>query len=430
MSTKVVFAGLTATGNVLYVQKPVNFHVLCSGSPIRAQAAALPLTAATMPTAQAISQTHETIDSSDPSLPADSTPARSKPPRSDKWREAWAGMPEFDHRDLDPWKSVWLHFPNPAALADFAQVIGQPLTNQTRYVHFPPVEPLKVAHQRYVSASPQNPVHPVYIISKGRWKSRLTSKALEALGVPYHIVVEPQEFEQYAAVIAPAKILVLPFSHLGLGSIPARNWVWEHAIARGAARHWILDDNIKNFFRFNRNNKIRVGDGTIFRAAEEFVERYENVALAGFNYYMFLPRKNGTYPPFKANTRIYSCILIDNALPLRWRGRYNEDTDLSLRVLKAGLCTIQFNAFLAEKMATMTMKGGNSDELYTGEGRLKMAQSLQSQHPDVTKITRKWGRFQRHVDYRPFEGNALVSKPGAVIPSAADERGMRIVSIC
>ena len=52
----------------------------------------------------------------------------------------------------------------------------------------------------------------------------------------------------------------------------------------------------------------------------------------------------------------------------------------------------------------MTMKGGNSDELYTGEGRLAMAQSLQSQHPDVTKITRKWGRWQHHVDYRSVRG--------------------------
>ncbi len=337
-------------------------------------------------------------------------------------------MPEYEHRNLEPWKSVWVHFQNPAALADFASTIGQPLTDRTRYVHFPPVEPLKVAHQCYRSSDPQNPAYPVYVISKGRWKSRLTAKALEALGVPYHIVVEPQEFEQYAAVIDPAKILVLPFSHLGLGSIPARNWVWEHAITTGARRHWIMDDNIKSFFRFNRNNKIRVGDGTIFRAMEQFVDRYDNVALAGPNYYMFAPRKCGKIPAFTANTRVYSCILIDNALPFRWRGRYNEDTDLSLRALKAGMCTVLFNAFLAEKMATMTMKGGNTDELYSGEGRLAMAQSLQSQHPDVTKITRKWDRWQHHVDYRPFAGNALMLKPKVQITSGVDDFEMAVVS--
>jgi hypothetical protein len=43
-----------------------------------------------------------------------------------------------------------------------------------------------------------------------------------------------------AAVIDPKKILVLPFSNLGQGGIPARNWVWEHSISIGAKRHWIL----------------------------------------------------------------------------------------------------------------------------------------------------------------------------------------------
>src|SRR3990167_8663131 len=96
--------------------------------------------------------------------------------------------------------------------------------------------------------SSMNPRYPVYIISKGRWESRLTAKSLEAIGVPYHIVIEPQEYEEYAAVISPEKILRLPFSNLGQGSIPARNWVWEHSIAARAERHWILDDNINGFF--------------------------------------------------------------------------------------------------------------------------------------------------------------------------------------
>ena len=89
-----------------------------------------------------------------------------------------------------------------------------------------------------------NPKYPIYIISKGRWESRLTAKTLERMKVPYHIVVEPQEYDNYASVINPDKIHVLPFSDLGQGSIPARNWVWEHSISIGAERHWILDDNI------------------------------------------------------------------------------------------------------------------------------------------------------------------------------------------
>jgi hypothetical protein len=130
-----------------------------------------------------------------------------------------------------------------------------------------------------------NPSYPVYIISKGRWDSRMTVKALDRIGVPYHIVIEPQELPQYSAVIDPAKILVLPFSNLGQGSIPARNWVWEHSIQEGHARHWILDDNIDGFFRLHWSIKTPVKSGTIFSLAEDFVERFENVAMAGLQYY-------------------------------------------------------------------------------------------------------------------------------------------------
>jgi len=243
--------------------------------------------------------------------------------------------------------------------------------------------------------------------------------------VPYHIVIEPQEYDQYAAVIDPNKILVLPFSNLGQGSIPARNWVWEHSIETGAERHWILDDNLSNFRRYHNGQRIRVNSGAILRACEDFVDRYENVALAGLRYRFH--HFDGSKQLY-LNTRIYSCILILNSLSCRWRGRYNEDTDLSLRVLKDGWCTVLFAAFLVDKAATMTMKGGNTEDLYKldgqKDGRLLMAQSLQRQHPEVVKIVRKWGRWQHQVDYRPFKRNRLIKKPGVVIQKGVNNYGM------
>lgn len=252
----------------------------------------------------------------------------------------------------------------------------------------------------------------------------MTSRSLERLQVPYRIVIEPQEYDRYASVIDPAKIIKLPFSNLGLGSIPARNWVWEDAIASGVERHWILDDNIKGFHRLNRNLKLWVTDGAIFRAAEDFVDRYENVAISGFQYWMFAPRKT-KMPPFQINTRIYSCILLKNDLPYRWRGRYNEDTDLSIRALKDGWCTVLFYAFIADKATTMAMKGGNTDELYKGDGRLRMAESLYEQHPDIVKITRKWDRWQHHVDYSGFR-QKLKLKSGIVLPDGVNNYGMEL----
>lgn len=285
----------------------------------------------------------------------------------------------------------------------------------------------------------KNPKHPIYIVSKGRWESRLTSKSLESMGVPYQIIVEEQEYDQYASVIDPKKILILPRRYLdeydtfdGLGDTKskgpgaARNFAWSNAIATGHTWHWVMDDNIASFNRLNRNLMCKVMFGGIFAAAEDFVERYENVAIAGFNYDFFAKAKE-PLPPFVLNTRIYSCLLINNFIPYQWRGRYNEDTDLSLRALKDGWCTIQFNAFLQEKATTQTLKGGNTAEFYEKEGTLPKSKMLEDMHPDVAKVVWKFGRWHHHVDYRKFKGNKLIRKPDVTVGDKINNYGMKLI---
>lgn len=284
------------------------------------------------------------------------------------------------------------------------------------------------------------PQFPVYIVSKGRWESRLTMKTLDGIGVPYHVVVEPQERGAYASVIDPAKLLVLDLaykarydtfsklrSELGTGSGPARNFVWDHAVAAGAKWHWCVDDNIQSFHRLNHNLKVPVSDGAIFRAMEDFVLRYENVAMAGPNYFMFASRKSAM-PPYILNTRIYSCNLIRNDVPFRWRGRYNEDTDLSLRMLKAGWCTVLFNAFLQYKRSTMTMAGGNTDTIYK-VGTVDKSRMLVDMHPDVARMTMRFSRVHHFVDYSRFRReNRLVRKAGIEVKDGTDDYNMMLMS--
>jgi hypothetical protein len=69
-----------------------------------------------------------------------------------------------------------------------------------------------------------------------------------------------------------------------------------------------------------------------------------------------------------------------------------------------------FNIFPAKKAETMSMRGGNTDELYQGDGRLRMALSLVMQHPDVADVTFKWGRYQHRVDYSRFANNKPILK--------------------
>lgn len=280
-----------------------------------------------------------------------------------------------------------------------------------------------------------HPQFPLYIVSKGRHDTRLTARALERMGVAYYIVVEAQEEAAYRAV-CKGEVLVLDPAYQrdydtcddlgdrkGKGPGPARNFAWDHSVALGAAWHWVMDDNIQNFYRLNRNTKIRVLNGLFFGAMEDFTLRYENVAMAGPNYESFAVRRQ-RHPPFVVNTRIYSCNLIRNDIPFRWRARYNEDTDLSLRVLKAGWCTIQFNAFLQNKVATQRLNGGNTDEFYAVEGTLAKSQMQVALHPDVSRLVWKFNRWHHHVDYRRFRDLPLRQRSDFEIPAGVNEYGM------
>ncbi len=238
--------------------------------------------------------------------------------------------------------------------------------------------------------------YPVYIISKGRSDCCLTARCFVQCGIPFHLVVEPLEAESYAAEFGTECLIIFPFHDLGLGSIPARNFVWEHAKSTGVERHWILDDNIKSFKRRYQGKRLQCDPDIALHACEDFTDRYENIAISGLNYHMNVPDDRKILP-LQINCHVYSCLLILNSLSFRWRGRYNEDTDLCLQILSTGKqCTALLNTFLVEKMRTMTMKGGNATTLYQGDGRLKMARSLERMWPGVVTVDR---RFHRPHEY-------------------------------
>jgi len=301
------------------------------------------------------------------------------------------------------------------------------------------------------------PQHPLYVVSKGRAAYMITSKALTRMGVSHFVVVEPSQAADYRAAVQAMNLSAEVIEmDMGLkeayelcddhglskstGSGPARNFCRVHSTSLGARWHWVVDDNIKAFYRLNRNLKVPVGDGALFRAMEDFCDRYENIAMAGPNYFMFASRKT-QMPPFVANTRVYSCNLIRNDVPLWWRGRYNEDVIYSLDLLKAGWCTVLFNAFLQEKMVTQTLPGGNAELYLAGDhakrpgakysdtGTVDKSLMLARAHPDVAVVTRKWGRVHHHVDYRPFQRQALIRRPDVEIPLENNEYGMKLVSV-
>jgi hypothetical protein len=297
------------------------------------------------------------------------------------------------------------------------------ITDNTTSLWFParPLELSPHKNKMWICDEMIKNKYPIYVISKGRWEKRLTQRYLEWSGLDYLIVVEPSEYEEYSKVIPHHKILVCPedFSKRGEGGIPVRNFVWRHSIDLGAKRHWILDDNIVSYKRCNDSERTLVKGGVAFRAVEDFVDRFTDVKMSGHNYTMFAITSNTKLKPVVYNSRCYSSILLSNDLITDglieegWRGRYNEDTDLSLRILKAGFPTALINSFAAEKLKTLTQKGGNTDTIYAVKDALLLkAQSLQEQHPDCAEITERFGRTHHYVNYKQFKKMKPTYKDG------------------
>lgn len=301
---------------------------------------------------------------------------------------------------------------------ELAIVAKQNITKSTKSIWYPYKSHWGNVKYKYISDDNKQPRYPVYIVSKGRWKNGLTTKALNKMGIEHYIVVEANEYELYSAN-TKATVLILPQNYLDgyntcddLGSTKskgpgaARNFCIDHSSVNGYKRHWVLDDNLDAFHYLTNNEKLECETSATFRASEDFVDRFTNVPVSGMNYYSFC-KTTDKVPPFTINTRIYSCLLIENAAGYRWRGRYNEDTDLSLRVLKDGLCTIQFNAFLCGKVTTQRMAGGNTKEFYASEGTLPKSKMLVDLHPDVSKVVWRFNRWHHYVAYNKFKDNRL-----------------------
>jgi hypothetical protein len=360
-----------------------------------------------------------------------------------KWKEHWIDMPEYEQSEDTPYRTVHFHFNNEKDYQDFADLIDQDLTTKTNSIWHPKRVITKNLSLRWLDREEAKPLrHPMYIVSKGRADTMITSRSLSRMKIPHYIIIEPQDEASYDAALDNFNIrdyvtlLVAPFSNHGDGPGRARNWAWDHSISIGATWHWVLDDNLVDFYRLHQNERIRFESSTGFRVMEDFCDRYENVYIAGPQYRFFIA-PNQSYPPFVANTRIYSCLLIRNDCKHRWRGRYNEDTDICLRVMKDGDVCLQFNAFMQGKMATQTVAGGNTAEFYHAEnteamndkgyntdGTINKSQMLADMHPDVARVVWRYGRWHHHVNYNPFKKNRLKLKKDLNLSKQTNDYGM------
>jgi len=205
------------------------------------------------------------------------------------------------------------------------------------------------------------PRYKVYIPSKGRAETCITPVFLHDANIAFQLVVEPQDYEAYIERFGKEWVLMLPENDKGIAY--SRNAIKKHSKNLGELRHWQIDDDIKGVLKLHKGKKIDYPANVALSAIEDFVDRYENIALAGLKSRAFTA---GVKAPFNLNKNVYGCVLVDSSLPFNWRSG-NEDTDMSLQVLMTDYwCTVLIQMFLFEG-GFVRKEGGNSETIYKDE---------------------------------------------------------------
>lgn len=70
-----------------------------------------------------------------------------------EWKKEWEGMPEFVQKDLMPFRQIIINFETKEDIKDFAELINQNLTYDTKSIWYPKVEGIKPSSKRYVDES-------------------------------------------------------------------------------------------------------------------------------------------------------------------------------------------------------------------------------------------------------------------------------------
>jgi len=66
-----------------------------------------------------------------------------------EWELEW--MPEFNHEDMTSWKKVIVHFKTKEDLFEFAEVIGQKMTEKTPSIWYPEQESISRTDKLYIN---------------------------------------------------------------------------------------------------------------------------------------------------------------------------------------------------------------------------------------------------------------------------------------
>lgn len=240
----------------------------------------------------------------------------------------------------------------------------------------------------------------IYIPSKGRANRCFTAMYLKNNNIPFNIVVEPNDYDNYLEVYSKDELVVLDANSKGLSY--ARNFIKRFSLSRGEDYHWQLDDDISYLVKRIDGKNLKINPLEIFNEVEEKTLKYKNIKVSGLKDVVFAWTKKEAR---NVNKLIASAFLVENDLGINWSDNMIEDIDYCIQVLEKGYCTLIFNRLAYQKKPNNKDLGGQAGFNYE---RLNI--NLVNKYPNYFKLvedkktglkkvaaSRVWGKFKSYL---------------------------------
>lgn len=245
----------------------------------------------------------------------------------------------------------------------------------------------------------------IFIPSKGRSAPGMAKTAINLTdqGLPFNLVVEPQEAEAYKASYSEANILVLEESNQGIAYV--RNAILKLARGFGYGSFWMLDDDITAVYRQVLGKNVKSTFEDILGAAERLFYTIPEAAQGALEYQQF---SWSAKKPHVLNSYcdVAVWIHVKRTLHVNYRPFVNlkEDRDFTLQVLFSG-----YNTCRASQLGFSAPKNGSNpgglQEFYAQSGReLEAVKRMCSLWPEyVTRQTKSDGRIDCKINWKKFK---------------------------
>lgn len=245
---------------------------------------------------------------------------------------------------------------------------------------------------------------PIYIPSKGRALTMSTPELLKESGVPFKIVVEPQDYDAYKNANPETSFMVLAKDNQGIGFV--RQSILDWARNSKDDWFWMMDDDITGFFKAVNGRNVKTSIDSILSICELNLERTWFVGQAALEYqqYSWSAKKDYTW-----NSYCDVCVAINTTITkgIDYRSHMDlkEDRDFTLQILaNAGLKTVRFSKFSFSAPKNGSNKGGLYQAYQQTDRELEAVNRMVKAWPGICSLNiKKDGRTDVKINWKLFK---------------------------